>query len=63
MNSIEGQISIPDIFAAGDCCEDYDLSIYKSRVLALLPNAYKEEEFTPLLSVKRLLSIPWISIY
>lgn len=34
------QTSIPDIFAAGDCSEGYDLSIRKSRVLALLPNAY-----------------------
>lgn len=34
------QTSIPDIFAAGDCCEGYDLSIDKNRVLALLPNAY-----------------------
>lgn len=34
------QTSIPDIFAAGDCSEGYDLSIDKNRVLALLPNAY-----------------------
>ena len=34
------QTSIPDIFAAGDCSEGYDLSIDKTRVLALLPNAY-----------------------
>lgn len=34
------QTSIPDIFAAGDCSEGYDLSIRKNRVLALLPNAY-----------------------
>ena len=32
--------SIPDIYAAGDCSEGYDLSIGKKRVLALLPNAY-----------------------
>ena len=34
------QTSIPDIYAAGDCSEGYDLSIDKARVLALLPNAY-----------------------
>ncbi len=34
------QTSIPDIYAAGDCSEGYDLSIGKNRVLALLPNAY-----------------------
>ncbi|MGN0648401.1 MAG: NAD(P)/FAD-dependent oxidoreductase [Oscillospiraceae bacterium] len=34
------QSSIPDIYAAGDCSEGYDLSIGKNRVLALLPNAY-----------------------
>lgn len=34
------QTSIPDVFAAGDCSEGYDLSIDKNRVLALLPNAY-----------------------
>ena len=34
------QTSIPDIYAAGDCSEGYDLSVGKNRVLALLPNAY-----------------------
>lgn len=34
------QTSITDIYAAGDCCEGYDLSVDKNRVLALLPNAY-----------------------
>ena len=34
------QTDIPDIFAAGDCSEGYDLSVNKNRVLALLPNAY-----------------------
>ena len=34
------QTSIPHIYAAGDCSEGYDLSVDKSRVLALLPNAY-----------------------
>lgn len=34
------QTGIPDIFAAGDCAEGYDLSVRQNRVLALLPNAY-----------------------
>ena len=34
------QTSIPDVYAAGDCSEGYDLSIGQNRVLALLPNAY-----------------------
>ncbi len=34
------QTSVPDIYAAGDCSEGYDLSVDKNRVLALLPNAY-----------------------
>ena len=34
--------SIPDIYAAGDCAEGYDLSIGKTRVLAIFPNAYMQ---------------------
>lgn len=34
------ETSIPDIYAAGDCSEGYDMSVDKNRVLALLPNAY-----------------------
>ncbi len=34
------QTTIPYIYAAGDCTEGYDASIDKSRVLAILPNAY-----------------------
>ncbi len=36
------QTSLPDIYAAGDCCESYDVSCGKRRVLALLPNAYRQ---------------------
>ncbi len=35
-----GRTSLPDVFAAGDCAESYDISSGQSRVLALLPNAY-----------------------
>ena len=31
--------SMPDVYAAGDCTEGYDLTIGANRVLALLPNA------------------------
>lgn len=38
------QTSLPDIYAAGDCCESFDVSSEQSRVLALLPNAYMQGE-------------------
>lgn len=34
--------SLPDVYAAGDCAEGYDLSIGSNRVLAILPNAYMQ---------------------
>lgn len=34
------QTSLFDIYAAGDCCESYDITTNQNRVLALLPNAY-----------------------
>lgn len=36
--------SIPDIYAAGDCCESIDVSSGEPRVMALLPNAYMQGE-------------------
>ena len=33
------QTSLPDVFAAGDCAQGYDISAEMSRVLAVLPNA------------------------
>lgn len=36
--------SIPDIYAAGDCSESYDITSDENRVLALLPNAYMQGE-------------------
>jgi len=36
--------SLPDVFAAGDCTESYDISSQQNRVLALLPNAYMQGE-------------------
>ncbi|HOM01952.1 MAG TPA: FAD-dependent oxidoreductase [Acetivibrio sp.] len=38
------QTSIPDIYAAGDCCESFDITIDQNRILALLPNAYMQGE-------------------
>ncbi|MBR5381618.1 MAG: NAD(P)/FAD-dependent oxidoreductase [Oscillospiraceae bacterium] len=36
------ETSIPDIYAAGDCAEGYDVSLGQNRVLAILPNAYMQ---------------------
>lgn len=36
--------SIPDIHAAGDCCESMDASAGEMKVMALLPNAYMQGE-------------------
>ena len=36
--------TLPDIYAAGDCAESYDITVGESRVLALLPNAYMQGE-------------------
>ena len=36
--------SLPDVYAAGDCTESYDLSSGTERILALLPNAYMQGE-------------------
>ena len=33
------QTSLPNVFAAGDCAQGYDISAGQSRVLAVLPNA------------------------
>ena len=38
------QTCIPDIYAAGDCTVSHDVSCDKDRVLALLPNAYRQGE-------------------
>ena len=32
--------SLPDVYAAGDCTESFDVSCGQERILALLPNAY-----------------------
>jgi len=36
--------SIPDIYAAGDCCESVDVSSGETKIMALLPNAYMQGE-------------------
>ncbi len=38
------QTSIEDIYAAGDCTESIDITSGQSKVLALLPNAYRQGE-------------------
>lgn len=34
--------SLPDVYAAGDCTESSDIASGKRRILALLPNAYRQ---------------------
>lgn len=36
------ETTLKDVYAAGDCAESYDITSDTSRVLALLPNAYKQ---------------------
>ncbi len=36
--------SVPDIYAAGDCCECLDIADGQTRILAILPNAYLQGE-------------------
>lgn len=36
--------TVPDIYAAGDCSESFDVSSNQERVLAILPNAYMQGE-------------------
>ena len=36
------ETTLPDIYAAGDCTEGYDISSRQKRVLAILPNAYMQ---------------------
>lgn len=38
------ETSIDDIYCAGDCCESHDVSSDQDRILALLPNAYRQGE-------------------
>ena len=38
------ETSIDGIYCAGDCCESHDVSSGQDRILALLPNAYRQGE-------------------
>lgn len=38
------ETNLKDIYAAGDCCECFDISADENRILALLPNAYMQGE-------------------
>lgn len=44
VTNIYCQTSDPDIYAAGDCTESYDITTKQNRILALLPNAYMQGE-------------------
>lgn len=39
-----GETNITDVYAAGDCCESYDITSGENKILALLPNAYLQGE-------------------
>lgn len=39
-----GLTTLPDVYAAGDCCQSYDSTSGENKVLALLPNAYFQGE-------------------
>lgn len=38
------QTSLRDVYAAGDCTESHDISNDSDRILAILPNAYRQGE-------------------
>lgn len=39
-----GRTTLPDVYAAGDCAEGMDASTGSRRILAILPNAYRQGE-------------------
>ncbi|MDR1604917.1 MAG: FAD-dependent oxidoreductase [Gracilibacteraceae bacterium] len=39
-----GQTTLPDVYSAGDCVESWDITAGESRVLAVLPGAYRQGE-------------------
>jgi NADPH-dependent 2,4-dienoyl-CoA reductase/sulfur reductase-like enzyme len=38
------ETSVPDVYAAGDCTESFDITTGGNRIMALLPNAYMQGE-------------------
>jgi NAD(P)H-nitrite reductase large subunit len=38
------ETSLPDVYAAGDCTESFDISSGQTKIMALLPNAYMQGE-------------------
>lgn len=38
------ETSIKDVYAAGDCCESFDIASSQNKILAILPNAYMQGE-------------------
>jgi NADPH-dependent 2,4-dienoyl-CoA reductase/sulfur reductase-like enzyme len=39
-----GRTTLPDVYSAGDCVETWDITAGEARVLAVLPNAYRQGE-------------------
>lgn len=44
VTNLKCETTLSDIYAAGDCAESFDITSGESRVLALLPNAYRQGE-------------------
>lgn len=38
------QTTVNDVYAAGDCCESFDISSGQNKIIAILPNAYMQGE-------------------
>lgn len=38
----KGETTVPGVYAAGDCCEGIDITSNTKKVIAILPNAYKQ---------------------
>lgn len=44
VTDLQCMTTLDDVYAAGDCAESYDITTGQNRVLALLPNAYRQGE-------------------
>lgn len=44
VTNLKCETTLSDVYAAGDCAESFDITTGQNRVLALLPNAYRQGE-------------------
>ena len=42
--NVKSETTVPDIYAAGDCAQTFDISSGDSKIMAVLPNAYMQGE-------------------